>query len=80
MAGYTLALDFRLNKKNLSLVDRLDEITIDFGGRFYLAKDSRMKADTLMNSDNRAAKFEAIRRSIGAKQKFNSSQSNRLEI
>ena len=38
--GYTLALDFKVNKKLLQLVPKLDEIVLKYGGRIYRAKDS----------------------------------------
>jgi len=44
--GYTLALDFPINKKLFPLLDRLDAMVLDHGGRHYLAKDARMAADT----------------------------------
>ena len=34
MEGYSLALDFPINEKNLLLIDALDKITIKNGGRF----------------------------------------------
>ena len=46
MKGFTLALDFPVNQKSLNLMNDLDEITTKFGGRFYLAKDSRMSKKT----------------------------------
>lgn len=40
MEGYTLALDFKVNKKLKKLIDQLDDIVEEFGGRIYLTKDS----------------------------------------
>ena len=37
MEGYSLALDFPINKQNLLLLDSLDEITIKYAS-FYLGK------------------------------------------
>lgn len=42
--GYTLALDFKVNKKLSNLVAQLDDIVEEFGGRIYLAKDSMSKS------------------------------------
>ncbi|MEL6573356.1 MAG: FAD-binding oxidoreductase [Pseudomonadota bacterium] len=78
--GYTLALDFPVRHKTLQLMNRLDEITLAHGGRFYLAKDSRMSAQTLRQSDDRVAGFVADRQAAGFGQKFQSAQSERLEI
>ena len=41
--GYSLALDFKINKKLPLLVRELDEIVEYYGGRIYLAKDSMSK-------------------------------------
>ena len=38
--GYTLALDFKLNKKVLQLIPILDAIILKYEGRIYRAKDS----------------------------------------
>ncbi|MCS3529668.1 FAD-binding oxidoreductase [Chryseobacterium sp. JUb7] len=46
--GYTLALDFKVNSKLKKLVDQLDEIVQEFGGRIYLTKDS-MSRSSLTN-------------------------------
>lgn len=53
--GYTLALDFKVNKKLQKLVQNLDEIVERYGGRIYLTKDSMSKSsltDYLQNVDN----------------------------
>ena len=80
MEGYTLALDFPVNRRTLALMERLDAITLDHGGRFYLAKDSRMTAETLRASDARTDTFEATRRKSGACETFASEQSQRLKL
>ena len=79
MEGYSLALDFPINKDNLLLMKHLDKITIKNGGRFYLAKDSRMSKTTFQKSDKRIKKFNAYR-DKRLKKHFNSSQSKRLGI
>lgn len=48
MEGYTLALDFKVNSELKSLVEKLDQIVEEFGGRIYLTKDSISKS-TLTN-------------------------------
>ena len=80
MEGYTLALDFPTNKKTLDLVKKLDEITIKFGGRFYLAKDSRISAEIFNKSDSRIEKFISFREKENLIKNFKSAQSSRLEI
>ncbi len=41
--GYSLALDFKINKKLPALVNELDQIVESYKGRIYLAKDSISK-------------------------------------
>lgn len=80
MEGYTLALDFPVNRCSLALMQELDKITIQHGGRFYLAKDSRMRAETLHAADPRAAAFASMRQSSGQHPAFQSAQSQRLSL
>ena len=77
--GYTLALDFPLSPAALTLMDRLDEITLAAGGRLYLAKDSRMTQRTFEAGygAGRAA-FDAV--TGGQAGRFASLQSRRLGI
>lgn len=42
--GYTLALDFKVNKKLQKLIAQLDQIVEEYGGRIYLTKDSMSKS------------------------------------
>lgn len=80
MEGYTLALDFPHNRKSLALMPELDAITLDHGGRFYMAKDSRVPAQTFAEADARAADFAAWRRDAGLAGAFASAQSERLNL
>lgn len=80
MEGYTLALDFPMNKRSLALMPELDRITMDHGGRFYLAKDSRMSPDTLRKTDPRWADFTRWRTDRGLDTRFASAQSQRLGL
>ncbi len=78
--GWTLALDFPVNRRSLALIDRLDAITLDHGGRFYLAKDARLKPETLAAADPRITPFRAMRAGTGAARAFASRQSERLKL
>jgi decaprenylphospho-beta-D-ribofuranose 2-oxidase len=78
--GYTLALDFPVSSRALTLFDALDRVVLEHGGRQYLAKDSRMGAETLALSDPRTEGFRAFRQASSAKDAFRSLQSERLNL
>ncbi len=80
MEGYTLALDFPVSSRTLKLMERLDAITLEHGGRFYLAKDARMRAETLHQSDPRAVRFADMRTRTGMRDRLSSRQSERLSL
>ncbi|PJR10263.1 FAD-binding oxidoreductase [Sinorhizobium meliloti] len=80
MEGYSLALDFPMTTKNSHLWANLDRITIEHGGRFYLAKDSRMSAETLRASDDRVGSFVRMRAESGWNSSFQSAQAERLVL
>jgi FAD/FMN-containing dehydrogenase len=80
MEGYTLALDFPVTPRILALLDRLDAITLSHGGRFYLAKDSRMRGATLQAADGRCNEFRAYRTGQGYHGRFHSAQAERLAL
>ena len=44
--GYTLAIDFPMRKNTRALLQRLDAMVLDAGGRIYLGKDSFLDAAT----------------------------------
>jgi decaprenylphospho-beta-D-ribofuranose 2-oxidase len=80
LEGYTLALDFPANDRSRSLIDRLHAITIDHGGRFYLAKDGRLDALTFHAADPRFDGFRDLREKTGLAARFSSLQSERLGL
>jgi decaprenylphospho-beta-D-ribofuranose 2-oxidase len=80
MAGYTLALDFPITEPNLKLMSQLDDITIQYGGRFYLAKDSRMTASSFKQSEPRLAQFKAFQLQRDANRTLTSEQAIRLDL
>ena len=60
--GVTLALDFpNRGEETLKLLDRLDAIVRDAGGRIYLAKDARMSRDMFEAGYPRIAEFHQYR-------------------
>ena len=56
------------------------EITLKFGGRFYLAKDARMKKEIFKKSDTRIKEFVDFRNENKCDKNFISCQSSRLEL
>ena len=62
MPGWTLALDFPARTPGLAgLLDRLDRLVADGGGRVYLAKDSRVPPGVLAEMYPRLAEFRKLR-------------------
>lgn len=80
MDGFTLALDFPVSNRNLALLAALDDVVLDHGGRFYLAKDARMPADILRRTDPRTDDFRRFRESSGCVPAFTSALSERLKL
>jgi decaprenylphospho-beta-D-ribofuranose 2-oxidase len=79
-AGYTLALDFPATPPNLQLLDRLDAIVREHGGRVYLAKDARTTPAMIEAGYPRLAEFRQLRRRFDLTGRFASVQSRRLEL
>ncbi len=80
MEGYTLALDFKIEADLLPLLDRLDAMVLDYGGRLYLTKDARMSASTFRQSYPEWEAFQKIRGDGGSLHRFTSRQSHRLGL
>jgi len=83
MEGYTLALDFHARPKVFALLDALDEIVADHGGRLYLAKDARLSGATMRRfykGSDALERFAGLRARLDPARKFASLQSQRLEL
>jgi decaprenylphospho-beta-D-ribofuranose 2-oxidase len=78
--GYTLAIDFKIDKKVWRFLDELDELVHKFGGRVYLTKDVRMKHEMLMQSYPQAQAFIDKIKLINPDYKFSSVQSDRVGL
>ncbi len=81
MAGYTLALDLPIRDQGLFvLLNRLDEIVLQHGGRVYLAKDARLSADSFRAMYARYDEWLRIKNAVDPQNRFSSSLARRLGI
>ncbi len=78
--GFTLALDFKINKKNLSMVKLLENIVIKNGGKFYLSKDATLSSKTFKDSSVDIENFLNLVQKKSKGIEFSSELSKRLEI
>jgi len=80
MEGYTLALDFKIEQGLFELLDRLDKIVLEYGGRIYLTKDVRVSKETFEKGYPEIDKFRMLRNNYKMNEKFSSIQSKRVKI
>lgn len=78
--GYTLAIDFKINKKVWQFLNELDEMVDKHGGRIYLTKDARMTSEFFFKTYPEAKKFQEKIYQYNPEFKFSSLQSERLKI
>ncbi len=80
LAGHSLALDLPAADGIIEFCRELDHITVEHGGRTYLAKDSTLDAATFAQMYPRLPEFQAIKRGLDPNNRFQSSLSRRLNI
>ncbi len=80
LAGYSLALDFKMTTHTIELLHELDDIVVGMGGRVYLTKDAVMREQSFKASYPQWQQFEEVRERYGAIGKFASAQSKRLGL
>jgi FAD/FMN-containing dehydrogenase len=78
--GFTLALDFKNQPALFPLLDELDKIILDNGGRVYLAKDARIKEKDFESGYTKIKEFRRLRHQDNLEIKFQSYQSRRLGL
>ncbi len=80
MAGWNVAMDFPMKAGVNELFNELDRRVLEFGGRLYTAKDSRMTAETFHAMYPRIDEWIAVRRKVDPNGVFASDMARRLEL
>jgi decaprenylphospho-beta-D-ribofuranose 2-oxidase len=80
MRGYTLALDFPRRGGVEDVLRRLERLTLDHGGRIYLAKDAVLSPEGFRAMYPKLPEFQAVLDAIDPEQRLNSDMARRLKI
>jgi decaprenylphospho-beta-D-ribofuranose 2-oxidase len=81
LEGYTLSLDLPINDPDLfAFLDRLDEIVLSCGGRVYLAKDARLRAETFRAMYKRLSDWQRVKSRVDPGNRFDSDLARRLGL
>lgn len=78
--GWTIAVDLPATDAVYRALPELDQVVADAGGRFYLAKDSRMSREIFEAGYPRLDEFKDIRRSVDPNNRWQSDLSLRLGL
>jgi len=78
--GYTLALDIPVARGLVPFLHELDRMTLDHGGRIYLAKDAVLRAGDFAAMYPKLESFRAIQRKLDPERVLSSSMARRLKI
>ncbi|MCQ8784089.1 FAD-binding oxidoreductase [Mangrovibrevibacter kandeliae] len=78
--GFTLALDFPARAKTPELMARLERLTLDHGGRVYLAKDACLSSEGFRRMYPQLPHYEAVLHEIDPMGRLRSDMARRLRI
>lgn len=80
MEGWNVCVDFPIKKGLGEFCNELDQRIMEFGGRVYTAKDSRVSAENFRRMYPRTDEFVATRRKVDPTAVFASDMARRLEL
>ena len=80
MEGWNVCVDFPIKKGLGDFCNELDKRIMEFGGRVYTAKDSRVSAENFRRMYPRTDEFVATRRKVDPAGVFVSDMARRLEL
>jgi decaprenylphospho-beta-D-ribofuranose 2-oxidase len=80
LRGHTLALDFPRGAGTDELMRRLERLTLDHGGRIYLAKDACLSATGFAAMYPKLDAFRAVLREVDPQGRMTSGMARRLNI
>jgi FAD/FMN-containing dehydrogenase len=78
LPGISIALDIPIRNDTQEIVDALNEVVVEEGGRIYLAKDGFTRPEHFEAMEPRLAQWGAVRRQWDPRLRFRSAQSVRV--
>lgn len=78
--GWTLALDLPADPALAAVLDRVDQLVADAGGRVYLAKDSRLRPELLATMYPGVGRWRELRAALDPGHVFHSDLARRLHL
>jgi decaprenylphospho-beta-D-ribofuranose 2-oxidase len=80
-SGWTLAFDVPASGAGIaSLLDGLDDLVVEAGGRVYLTKDARLRAELVPEMYPQIDRWREIRSSLDPRHVFSSDMDRRLKL